>query len=605
MKKISIPIRENQYLKDIMSKIPTNCILFKTLTGIGATHLEIITKRHSIIIEPNVPVIKGKKKSHKGKILGVYEGVHPTDIIAYLINDKIKYKKIMTTPESFQKVKEAINQSDLDLYNDFFLLFDECDRTSKDIDFRPKIILPLDDFFLFENKAFVSATATIPSDPRFKKQDFEIFELMPDFDYSKPLNLIHTNNPNAALRRLLNQLMENSNEDKIFIFLNSTNGIASLIETIKLSGDYAIFCSKSSKDKFRSQKYVHEDIDANKFKRVNFLTSRFYSAVDIYIEENPHVIIMTDLNIAEHTMIDLFSDLIQIPGRFRGKNLASFSFIYNQSSDICYREQTEAINYIQGCEDTYRTIESLRDVAKDEGAKDILTEALERVSFSQFIKQDGTFNHFMLDNYLQKERLKSFYHEGNSIDCLIRSRPLNSYFNVTTPQSQIFNIKSYYPTAKGVKNYNEMIKGIAEFLDDIYNNTEFDFAYDIKEQALLDLKYKSPEIVETYQKLGKDNLIKIGYSKKNLIDALALHDKEHSAKNNFEFLDQLNHTFQQGKFYTSEFIGTKFKILAEQYNYPYKNKKKYLQDFKRFFKLSNRTTRDNVKGYILQEKLFN
>src|SRR5690606_8861184 len=135
-----------------------------------------------------------------------------------------------------------------------------------------------------ENKAFVSATATIPSDSRFKKQDFEIIEIMPDYDYSRPLNLFHTNNPNAVLKSLLNQLMENSNDDKIFIFLNSTNGIASLIETNKLSGDYAIFCSKSSMDKFRSQKHVHEDIDPNKFKRVNFLTSRFYSAVDVYME---------------------------------------------------------------------------------------------------------------------------------------------------------------------------------------------------------------------------------------------------------------------------------------------------------------------------------
>ena len=34
--------------------IPTNTILNKTLTGLGATHSEIHSKRNSIIIEPNV-----------------------------------------------------------------------------------------------------------------------------------------------------------------------------------------------------------------------------------------------------------------------------------------------------------------------------------------------------------------------------------------------------------------------------------------------------------------------------------------------------------------------------------------------------------------------
>ena len=40
--------------------IPSNVILDKTLTGIGATYAELHSYRNSIIIEPNVPVIVGK-----------------------------------------------------------------------------------------------------------------------------------------------------------------------------------------------------------------------------------------------------------------------------------------------------------------------------------------------------------------------------------------------------------------------------------------------------------------------------------------------------------------------------------------------------------------
>ena len=36
--------------------IPSNVILDKTLTGIGATYQELHAKRHSIIIEPTLPV---------------------------------------------------------------------------------------------------------------------------------------------------------------------------------------------------------------------------------------------------------------------------------------------------------------------------------------------------------------------------------------------------------------------------------------------------------------------------------------------------------------------------------------------------------------------
>ena len=52
-----------QYLTEVLKEIPTNTILCKTLTGLGATYGEIKAKRHSIIIEPNKPVIVGKYKT--------------------------------------------------------------------------------------------------------------------------------------------------------------------------------------------------------------------------------------------------------------------------------------------------------------------------------------------------------------------------------------------------------------------------------------------------------------------------------------------------------------------------------------------------------------
>lgn len=176
-------IKKGQFLKDIMKEIPTNTILAKTVPGIGATTLEINSKRHSIIIEPHVPVIKGKTKKHKkDNLFGVYEAVSTNNIIDYLEKplEKGQYKKIMATPESFTKVMRAMLLLKINCHKDYMLLFDECDNIIKDIDYRNGIILPIEDFFLFENKAFVSATPILPSDPRFEQQDFQVIKIVPD-----------------------------------------------------------------------------------------------------------------------------------------------------------------------------------------------------------------------------------------------------------------------------------------------------------------------------------------------------------------------------------------------------------------------------------------
>ena len=54
-----------QYLTEILPEIPTNTILYKKLTGLGATYGELKANRNSIIIEPNKPVISGKCKDPK------------------------------------------------------------------------------------------------------------------------------------------------------------------------------------------------------------------------------------------------------------------------------------------------------------------------------------------------------------------------------------------------------------------------------------------------------------------------------------------------------------------------------------------------------------
>ena len=137
-----------QYLTEILPEIPTNTILYKKLTGLGATYGELKSKRNSIIVEPNRPVISGKcsdPKHKKDNLFGVSDGVYAENIVAYLEKSikQNKYIKILTTPESFPKVQDAFETMEMDIRYECFLLLDECHKIVKDVDYRKNIILPM------------------------------------------------------------------------------------------------------------------------------------------------------------------------------------------------------------------------------------------------------------------------------------------------------------------------------------------------------------------------------------------------------------------------------------------------------------------------------
>ena len=156
-----------QYLTEILPEIPTNTILYKKLTGLGATYGELMSKRNSIIVEPNRPVISGKcsdPKHKKDNLFGVYENVYAENIVAYLEKSikQNKYIKILTTPESFRKVQDAFETMEMDIRYECFLLFDECHKIVKDVDYRTNITLPMDFFFECRNKAFLTSSTRTP-----------------------------------------------------------------------------------------------------------------------------------------------------------------------------------------------------------------------------------------------------------------------------------------------------------------------------------------------------------------------------------------------------------------------------------------------------------
>ena len=527
--------------------IPTNTILYKTLTGLGATYGELKTDRNSIIIEPNVPVIVGKCNDPKHKednLFGVYEGVYTEDVIKYLEKSADKRTKILTTPESFQKVKDAFELMDMDIYGTCFLLFDECHKIVKDADYRSDITLPFDDFFLFNEKALVYATPISFSDPRFEMQKFQIIRIEPAFEYKLPVSLIHTNNVLEQLKRTLDKL----NATDICLFVNSTDMIYSFIKQLDIENESTVFCAKKSVEKLKNKKFKHafEQWSKSKMKKYNFFTSRFYNALDIELEIKPTVIMISDVYFSEYSMIDPHTDAIQAIGRFRN-GVNRVCHIFNTNPNLPVRTEEEIGIYLQVSKEVYDKIKTFYDCATSEEARKAYREALKVLPFNQMLNKDGKENFFAIDNYVDEALLKSSY---NAQEKLIASYKSNRLFDLDV-ESAYFPFGDFERLKKESKyaSLKDKRKEVVRQLELLNGDDETEMIRNYKE----DLRKADSFIYEAYEEIGKEMIESLDYSVKRIKEAMILKQNREKTEGT-EFIQLIKNSFKVGQKYTKKYI---------------------------------------------------
>lgn len=536
-----------QYLTEVLPMIPTNTILYKTLTGLGATYGELKTDRNSIIIEPNVPVIVGKCNDPKHKednLFGVYEGVYTEDVIKYLEKSADKRTKILTTPESFQKVKDAFELMDMDIYGTCFLLFDECHKIVKDADYRSDITLPFDDFFLFNEKALVSATPISFSDPRFEMQKFQIIRIEPAFEYKLPVSLIHTNNVLEQLKRTLDKL----NATDICLFVNSTDMIYSFIKQLDIENESTVFCAKKSVEKLKNKKFKHafEQWSKSKMKKYNFFTSRFYNALDIELEIKPTVIMISDVYFSEYSMIDPHTDAIQAIGRFRN-GVNRVCHIFNTNPNLPVRTEEEIGIYLQANKEVYDKIKTFYDCATSEEARNAYHGILKVLPFNQMLNKDGKENFFAIDNYVDEALLKSSY---NAQEKLIASYRSNRLFDLDV-ESAYFPFGDFERLKKDSKyaSLKDKRKEVVRQLELLKGDDETEMIRNYKE----DLRKADSFIYEAYEEIGKEMIESLDYSVKRIKEAMILKQNREKTEGT-EFIQLIKNSFKVGQKYTKKYI---------------------------------------------------
>ncbi len=322
-------LKKHAKLGEIFSFLPTG-IINKTETGIGATTLELISKRNSLIIEPLIVTVEQKKAKYKGDVFAFLtedaDVVHNLQV--YLNNPQIKHKKILLVIDNLEKVISILG----DDVKKYFILFDEIDFMQSSSNYRSKIESAVDLALLVTKKiALISATLISFSHPKIKKLPVTSYSYL-NTDY--PIIYVHKSlrfdNCNAIKLKdyMLNQCMAylieklNNSEDKLLIVINSVKKIDEIATMLVNMGIVALeditllISNKSDNYKFKS-KYSNKEIHNFKLPtRVNFITSAYYNGYDLE-DEYELVIASSPSNKA---MMVSANEIKQIYGRCRNKN---------------------------------------------------------------------------------------------------------------------------------------------------------------------------------------------------------------------------------------------------------------------------------------------
>lgn len=604
-------INKGEWLSNALKRqgypmIPSNVVIDKTVTGLGITHMEIHAKRNSIIIEPNVPVIIGKAEG-KDNGLAIYAECTKPMIRKFLERKNLKYKKLITTPEGFKKIKEVAQQLGIDIFKEYFCLFDECEKIIQDVDYRKRIAQPMNDFFDFEQKAMVSATPLEMRHPKLKEQNFKKIKIVPSYDYRKDMTLIPTRSFDRTVKEQLRRFIQTS--PCICIFFNSTNGINSLVnflleEKLIAPDEYKIFCSKESVEKLKGA-FFYESYEYLKLPlaKVNLFTCRFFSAVDITTLLKPDVLILTNCVSVPHSIIDPFTEAIQAQGRFRNKyeddntyNSLTVIANVNENIDVLTDEDVTAI--IEIFKEDYEDFKVKHDKEQDKIKKKARAKDLKAITYNDLLGDDGKLNYFTEDNWYNEERVKRYYLSAEAL--------YQAYIDC-----QFFNV-NYQPEEQGIGEEDQLQirqaeskkakwKKIVDNLERLEKRKIADPSYDMEEDIkILRLIEDANYIIDAYLLIGVPSIRRADFKKTEIDKEIKAYREQKAKDERFapDILKTIRKEFQSDveakRSVTIPQIRERLKRIFQAYGILFKEYGKKGVE-KVYFKLTNQTIEDYFK----------
>lgn len=529
-----IILKEGQRLRDVLNEIPTDCILSKRVPGCGATTLELKTNRNSIIIVPNVPVIQSKEKKEPYP-KGVYEDVTVSEVVTYL-KENIRYK-IMTTPESFGKIKVACEKCNINIYSEFFLLMDECHQLVKDVDYRNFIVLPMADFFKFKNKAMVSATPLGFSDPRLKK--FDTLEVRADYDYQQEITVINAYNTTKAI----GEYLERHQNGTVCFFVNSITQIYSIMRHFKLLEDSTVYCAPKSVTKLKEGydfTNAYKEWSAETMKRYNFFTGRFFSAFDLELTYKPDLVMITDPYLSPYTMLDVDTDCIQICGRFR-YGISSATHIYRVNPEICVKSKEQVEQDIHDLEIGYNTLRKYYKNADNREDRMAFGQVIDIHPYRKYLYPDLTKNWFRIDCKVNEVLVEGRYKsEQTIIDWYNNCHYFTPTFEVCNSNENDEKMEIIM-SAHTIRDKRKKIVEILSQFEQPLSENAFDFINKIRKI--------DPFIVEAFELLGIKGIEEQNYNQQKINEKIIMKQRRGNRA-----VRLIKNSFKAGNSYTNDYI---------------------------------------------------
>ena len=331
----------------------------KKITGIGATTLEINSKRNSIIVFPTKALAYGKHSKHPNtlyvgsEIKGEREKVTNQQIKEYLAKDG--HKKLLVVADSLGRLLGIIGKN----YKDYFLMIDEIDVLQTDNNFRPQLENVIDYYLMFplKNRCMVTATMKDFNNLILKKECK--FSITWTYNSRRDVRLLHTNN---IIQTVIEEVISHP-KDKIFIAYNSILQIQNIISTLdeETRKECAILCSEAS-IKEAGEYFVPKLGDNDTLPaRINFATCCYFTGIDI--EDSYHLITVSDVR-RSHSMLTI-DRMTQIHGRCRKDDgILSETIIYNTLGYVSVMESMDSytVTLLNKAKKVLKVIESADDI---------------------------------------------------------------------------------------------------------------------------------------------------------------------------------------------------------------------------------------------------
>lgn len=604
-------------LSDVFSLLPSG-LIYKSETGMGATTLELMAKRHSIIVQPLKITASSKAKEHNAMYIGSPTKFDtdplnkPDHIRIYDEYEGVEYKKFVVVADSLSKIVSALGPK---IYEKYFILIDDVDSFQLDSSFRDSMEKCIDIYLNFpkNNRALLSATLMEFSNPLLKNEHLTVIKY--DESIKRNIEILYTTTP-KLLSCTYDRIVKIVNEfpgQRIFVALNSVGDSYNIAcklrdEEVLKAGSIKILCSASSQA--RAGDFYAQLDDTILPGTVNIFTSAYFTGFDI--KESYHLISVSNSGSKYKVLSD--RRLKQIVGRCR-TGLLSETIIQDSSKpkeviSPTAQELERAANSLiltKSCiEIHFEENPHLKIFIKD--ITDRFLKTLEEKDI-RFIRKDVNdifqISYLNIDFHIEANRVRrELYSEKQSLFETLKMDGHIVSFLDTFSKTEVEDKKvSQTERDKEVQEIFEKIKGFKFSLD-------IEYLIRDEEQTLTALQKKIANAYkpligfvdeESTHKILLDSLIgkpDIRMFKRKVVSAeYATYARGHS------FVDRLNHYFPDGKKLTSQQILEYMNLfLGEMVTGIYLNKAPDAKKFLNTLKKVNRCPTKKGEVYYIIKK---